>query len=129
MKPTEKIHETSGSENELEGINFGPRHETKGQEPGEFTKQFFVGPSEPRPAAARPGASSPVEAAPVAPVRSEVVPAERRNDQIAAADRTSGAGQSTSPHGGSPEFGGFTALFSPGPKVEAAEIKNASEQK
>ena len=124
VKPTEKIHETSGSENELEGINFGPRHETKGQEPGEFTKQFFVGPSELRPAAARPGASSPVEAAPVAPVRSEVVPAERRNDQITAADRTSGAGQSTSPHGGSPEFGGFTALFSPGPKVEAAEIKN-----
>ncbi len=124
VEPTEKIHETSESENELEGINFGPRHETKGQEPGEFTKQFFVGPSEPRPAAARPGASSPVEAAPVAPVRSGVVPAERRSDQIAAADRTSGAGQSTGPHGGSPEFGGFTALFSPGPKVEAAEIKN-----
>jgi hypothetical protein len=128
VEPTEKIHETSESENELEGINFGPRHETKGQEPGDFTKQFFVGPSEPRPAAARPGASSPVEAAPVAPVRSEVVPAERRNDQIAAADRTSGAGQSTGPHGGSPEFGGFAALFSPGPKVDVAEIKIASSK-
>lgn len=128
VKLTEEAHDTAGNENELEGINFGPRQEPKGREPGEFTKQFFVGSSEPRPASARPVASGPLETAPVEPIRAESVPAERRNDQIAAADTTSGAGQSTSPHGGSPEFGGFTALFSPGTKVEAAEIKNASSK-
>jgi hypothetical protein len=119
---TEKTQETSGTENELEEINFGPRQDSKGQEPGEFTKQFFVGSSEPRPAPASPVARTPVEPSPV-----PVEPGSRglRNDKIGAADRPSGPGQSTSPHGGLPEFGGFTSLFSPGPKSESAEIKKA----
>jgi hypothetical protein len=128
VKVAENTCESARKENELEGINFGPRQESKAQEPGEFTKQFFVGASEPRPAPASPVVATPVQPAPVEPVRSELVPAELRNDQIAAVDGTSGAGQSTSPHGSSPEFGGFTALFSPGPKVEAAEIKSASSK-
>jgi hypothetical protein len=125
VKVAENTYESARKENELEGMNFGPRQDSKAQEPGEFTKQFFVGSSEPRPAPASPVAATPVHPAPVEPVRAESVPAELRNGQTSAADRTSGAGQSTSPHGGSPEFGGFTALFSPGPKVEAGEIKNA----
>ncbi len=128
VKRTEKTQETSGTENGLEGINFGPRQDSKGQEPGEFTKQFFVGASEPRRAPAGSVAPDPVPPLPVESVPVEPVATERRNDQIAAADTTSGAGQSTSPHGGSPEFGGFTALFSPGPKLDVAEIKIASSK-
>ena len=124
VKRTEKTQETSGTENGLEGINFGPRQDSKGQEPGEFTKQFFVGTSEPRPGTAGPVASGPVAPLPVESVRAESAPTEVRNDQIAA-DSTRNSGSSTSPHGGSPEFGGFTSLFSPGPKSESAEIKNA----
>ncbi|MFZ1928587.1 MAG: hypothetical protein WAU50_05600 [Candidatus Sulfotelmatobacter sp.] len=125
---TQETHDTAGNENELEGINFGPRQESKGQEQGEFTKQFFVGSSESRPALASPVVAAPVQSASLEPVRAESVPAERRDDQIAAPDRTSGVGQSTSPLGGSTEFGGFTALFSPGPKVDVAEIKIASSK-
>jgi hypothetical protein len=118
VKRTEKPREAAGKESDLEGINFGPRQDFKGEEPGEFTKQFFVGSSEPRPAPASPVARTPVQSASVEPVATAL-----RKDEIAAGDRTSGAGPSTSPHGGVPEFGGFTALFSAERKVKAGEIK------
>jgi hypothetical protein len=125
VERTERVLETAGKENELEGINFGPRQDSKGQEPGEFTKQFFVGSSEPRPAPVGRVEPTFEGSAPVEPLRGKSVPSAQRSDRIAAADSNSGTGASTSPQAGLPEVGGFTALFSPGPKLEGAEIKNA----
>ncbi|MGB7601198.1 MAG: hypothetical protein WBM24_12885 [Candidatus Sulfotelmatobacter sp.] len=125
VKPAEKNSEIAGDDNDLEGINFGRRQEPKGREPGEFTKQFFVGSSEPRPASAGPVASGRVAPLPVESVPVEPVARALRKDQIAAADSTRSAGPSPSPHGALPEFGGFTSLFSPGPKSESAAIKSA----
>ena len=107
-KLTASSSEAAG--NELEGINFGPRQDSPRQESGEFTKQFFVGSSEPKTPTA-PVTAHPVEAVP------EPVSRAQKNDRIESGDRTS-VGKPASPDAGLPELGGFTALFSPGAKAE-----------
>ena len=122
-KPAPAAAEPAGSSSEaaviaLDGINFGPRQNSPGREPEDFTKEFFVGSSEPRKTPTVPVTPVPVETIPIEPP-----PTARRNDRIEAADSTS-SGKSANPDAGLPELGGFTALFSPGPKAEMPQIKS-----
>jgi hypothetical protein len=119
--------EAAGSE--LGGITFGPRQSPPGEQPGEFTKQFFVGSNEP--------AHPPANRGPVAPVVVQSVPATpgmHGVDRIETADAKGGASPSPSPSpslnpdGSLSEPGGFTALFRPSttpeikdtPRIDAA---------
>jgi hypothetical protein len=93
VKRTEKPLEAPGKESDLEGVNFGARQDFKGEEPGEFTKQFFVGSSEPRPAPASPAARTPVQPASVEPVatalsRNDDVPRNTNTDDANSGDFT-----------------------------------------
>jgi hypothetical protein len=96
---------------DLEGISFGPQPGAARQEPGDFTKQFFVGSSEP------------------SRVPANEVPVESAGQGIerigAPADKAGGTGPSAIPVDGTlPELGGFTALFRPSPKPEIREIES-----
>jgi hypothetical protein len=108
--------EAAGSE--LGGITFGPRQSPPGEQPGEFTKQFFVGSNAP----VHPVANQ----APVPSVAVESVPATpgmRGVDRIETPDAKGGASPSPSlnPDGSLPEPGGFTALFRPSIKPETKD--------
>jgi hypothetical protein len=94
--------------NDLEGISFGPQPGAARQEPGEFTKQFFVGSDEP---SRIPANEVPVKSA--AAIDRVEFPA----------DKAGGTGPSGIPvESAMPELGGFTALFRPSPKPEIREI-------
>ncbi len=100
---------------DFEGINFGPQPGSPRQEPGDFTKQFFVGSSEP--------SRVPANEVPVKSAAQEV-------DRIESpAEKRSGTGPSAIPVDGAlPELGGFTALFRPTPKPEIREIAESPKR-
>jgi hypothetical protein len=106
---------SSGSlDNDLEDINFGPRQDIPQREPGEFTKQFFVG-------------SHDVSQLPANDV--PVKPAARGIDRIESSANTTAPAPSFTPvEAGLPELGGFTALFRSPLKPEIRENSDSPKR-
>ena len=101
--------------NDLEGVNFGPSREPRGQEPGDFTKQFFVGSNE----APRPTANE----SPVKPV------GQRPDWSEPSTNTTDKSDPSLSPvDGGFTDPGGFTAIFRPSFRPEMREITDSPKR-
>jgi hypothetical protein len=97
--------------NDLDGISLGPRQDRPAREPGEFTKQFFVGSNEP----SRPSADE----LPVKPAASGI-------DRLESPADTGRTGPPLSSNAGAPhDPGGFTALFRPSPTPEMREITDS----
>jgi hypothetical protein len=108
--PSSASAEAAG--NDLEGISIGPRTASP-QEPGNFTKQFFVGSTEPRPASE----------APFPPATQRTDRGESTADAIASADPSFGSVNSA-PR----DLGGFTALFRPSLKPETRQTPDSPQR-
>jgi hypothetical protein len=109
---------------EVGGINFGPRQDPLRTEPGEFTKQFFVG-SLPAQAPANQVPLKP--AAPLEASASSVLPRDRPADS--AAPKADNLGPSFGPVDGAlPDLGGFTALFRPSIRPDIPEVNDSPKR-
>ena len=109
---------------EVGGINFGSRQDTLRTEPGEFTKQFFVGslPAQP------PANQVPLKpAAPLEASASSTLPRDRPADSTA--PKAGNLGPSFGPVDGAlPDLGGFTALFRPSIRPDIPEVKDSPKR-
>jgi hypothetical protein len=106
------------------GINFGPRQDTPRTEPGEFTKQFFVGslPAQPQ--------ANQVPLEPAAPLEASAGGIRPRDmapgPADSAAPKAGNPGPSFGPvDGGLPDLGGFTALFRPSIRPDIPEVNDS----
>src|SRR5579863_1111700 len=98
--------------NELDGISFGPRNDIPSQEPGDLTKQFYVG------AKASPGPLA--GDAPLSPAVQRIGGVESAPDTAPGTDRSSSP--ASSPAENAPlDLGGFTAFFRPTAKAETRQ--------
>ncbi|HXO36599.1 MAG TPA: hypothetical protein VN901_30010 [Candidatus Acidoferrales bacterium] len=109
---------------EVGGINFGSRQDTLRTEPGEFTKQFFVGslPAQP------PANQVPLKpAAPLEASASSALPRDRPAD--AAAPKAGNLGPAFGPVDAAlPDLGGFTALFRPSIRPDIPEVNDSPKR-
>jgi hypothetical protein len=118
---------SSDDPKEVGGINFGPRQDTPRTEPGEFTKQFFVGslPAQP------PANQLPLKpAAPLEASASSVLPRDLAPGPAdAAAPKAGNLGPSFGPVDGAlPDLGGFTALFRPNIRPDIPEVNDGPKR-
>jgi hypothetical protein len=109
---------------EVGGINFGPRQDAPRTEPGEFTKQFFVGslPAQPPASQVPLKAAAPLEAAASSVLPRDMAPGATDS----AAPKAGNVGPSFSPVDGAlPDLGGFTALFRPSIRPDTPEVNDS----
>jgi hypothetical protein len=112
---------------EIGGINFGPRQDAARTEPGEFTKQFFVGSLPQQP----PASQVPLKpAAPLEAAASSVLPRDRAPGAAdSAAPKAGNVGPSFSPVDGAlPDLGGFTALFRPSIRPDTPGVNDSPKR-
>ncbi len=113
--PISSIRPAEAPGNELEGISFGPRKDSPSQEPGDFTKQFFVESKETKSAAVNEVPSGPA--------------AQRTGHTESATDATTGTAPSLIPvDSAAPDLGGFTAFFRPLAKPEIRQTTESPER-